>query len=364
MSEQIEAAFVRLRINPAAAKEKKDVPGSWYDISRIKNIYLLKESGQSSVYHVTYKDISEYTIIFKIFYATSSLSADDVVKKEKTCTDYLRDQLPKYKGLSGEGCEKFILNYDYEELNPNILICQFADELIMDPHRPTHSMSDIRNLLRTSITSDARLSQLPTILYCIRQCGLYHADIKPDNFILTETNVYLIDFGCSIRKEDINSDTVIECSTVHYESPFMKEFNGASIPTKINILIANDLWGLVLTMFYYYVGNNDWFEYTKYNTMPVTALGHFIREDILDMDPTEYLTTSGKGVLPFFKEFIHKPRITAEEYIKFISDMMGVKISEGGKRKNKKSKRKRKKTKRKKTKRKKTKRKRRKTKLR
>ena len=38
--------------------------------------------------------------------------------------------------------------------------------------------------------------------------GFYHRDIKPDNFLITTDNrVYLIDFGVSLMKNEIKTDT-------------------------------------------------------------------------------------------------------------------------------------------------------------
>lgn len=55
--------------------------------------------------------------------------------------------------------------------------------------------------------------QVLALLQCIHMCGIYHLDIKPQNFLIKQHRIYLIDFGSSLSVHDSKS---VPCTTPAY----------------------------------------------------------------------------------------------------------------------------------------------------
>ena len=272
---------------------------------RIQSILLLQASGQSIVYLVDYKDLY-HQVVFKIYNRESTI---EDVEREFNLAKLLKKNFKNLKGVNGEICEDFILEYSYEKINPKVLIGKYAGQVIPNYriHRSqTPSLKDIDNLLRSSIISDTPIGKLSSIIHCIHQMGFYHRDIKPDNFLITTDNkVYLIDFGVSLMKHEIKPDTFSIFSTVQYRSPFMKDFDNdeTSISDKKeNINIFNDIWALICTIFYYYIGNHHWYVYTNYDNSYMLTYMEKI-DNIMNTDPSTYVIDKGK--LPFFRKYFY-----------------------------------------------------------
>lgn len=330
---------------------------SFFYIPRIQSIRLLQAAGQSIVYLVDYKDL-EHQVVFKIYNRESTI---EDVEREFKLAKLLKKKLQKFKGINGEICEDFVLEYNYEDINPKVLIGKYAGRVIPNYriHRSqTPTLNDIDNLLRSSIISDTPIGKLSSIIHCIHQMGFYHRDIKPDNFLITTDNrVYLIDFGVSLMKNEIKPDTFSIFSTIQYRSPFMKDFDDeeTSISDKKKILIANDIWALICTIFYYYIGNHHWHVYTNYDNAHIFTYMDKIN-NIMDTDPSTYVIDKGK--LPFFKKYFYLEgpssrgvKMTAEKYISIMERLISIRINRGSFKKTKRKKNKPKKTKPKKTKR-------------
>ena len=340
-------------------------PSSFFHIPRIQSINLLQVAGQSTVYLVEYKDL-DHRVVFKIYNRESTI---EDVKREVKLAKLLKQNLQKFKGVNGEICEDFILEYNYEEINPKVLIGKYAGQVIPNYriHRSqTPSLKDIDNLLRSSIITDTPIGKLSSIIHCIHQMGFYHRDIKPDNFLITTDNkVYLIDFGVSLMNHEIKPDTPSVFSTVQYRSPFMKDFDNdeTSVSKKKEILIANYIWALICTIFYYYIGNHHWYVYTNHDNKHSFTYIH-IMDTIMDKDPSTYVTDRGK--LPFFKKYFYldrpsskklekksttvakkleKSSMSAGKYISIMEKLITIRINRGSFKKTKRKKTKRKKNK-------------------
>jgi len=325
-------------------------PSSFFHIPRIQSINLLQVAGQSTVYLVEYKDL-DHQVIFKIYNRESTI---EDVKREVELAKLLKQNLQKFKGINREICEDFILEYSYDETNPKVLIGKYAGQVIPNYriHRSqTPSLKDIDNLLRSSIITDTPIGKLASIIHCIHQMGFYHRDIKPDNFLITTDNkVYLIDFGVSLMKDEIKPDTLPVFSTVQYRSPFMKDFDNdeTSVSKKKEILIANDIWALICTIFYYYIGNHHWYVYTNHDNKHSFTYIH-IMDNIMDKDPSTYVTDRGK--LSFFKKYFYlerpstkkptlakkleKSSMPAEKYISIMEKLISISINRGSFKKTK-----------------------------
>ena len=328
-------------------------PSSFFHIPRIQSINLLQVAGQSTVYLVEYKDL-DHQVVFKIYNRESTI---EDVKREVELAKLLKQNLQKFKGINREICEDFILEYSYDETNPKVLIGKYAGQVIPNYriHRSqTPSLKDIDNLLRSSIITDTPIGKLASIIHCIHQMGFYHRDIKPDNFLITTDNkVYLIDFGVSLMKDEIKPDTLPVFSTVQYRSPFMKDFDNdeTSVSKKKEILIANDIWALICTIFYYYIGNHHWYVYTNYdNSHMLTYIE--LMDNIMNKDPSTYVTDRGK--LLFFRKYFYlegpssKGKImSAGKYISIMERLISIRINRGSFKKTKRKKIKRKKSKKK-----------------
>jgi serine/threonine protein kinase len=330
----IKSQFQILDIEQANPLEN---PRSFFNIDRIDSMRRLAVAGQSTVYQVRYKDMeANESVIFKIYREDSGA---EEATREYELSKELKTTLQRNKGILGETCSDFILDYDYEpDINPNILISQFIggiNDAYKSHRKPIASIRDIDGLLSFDMTGDTVISTLSSIIHCIHQVGFYHRDIKPDNFIIThDKRVFLIDFGMSIKADEVAHDTPSIYSTIQYRSPFMKEFDDATttIEQKKTMLQANDLWALILTIFYFFIGGRHWHTLTNYKVAHQLAYSSIIN-DIMSTDPTTYV--DNQSVIGFYRRYFYlegrgKPKMTPERYISIIRRLMRVEGSRGG----------------------------------
>ena len=310
--------------------EDNDDENSWFNASKVDTIKRIGEGGQANVFLVTYND--GRNAVFKVYKPGEDVKL--AVKREYTLATTLKKILVSsgVKGINFETCGDFILEYAYYETNPLILIGEYSGEIDteyrVNPDRPKTSR-EIDKLLRAGVTTDTVAGKMASIIHCIHQVGFYHLDIKPDNFLITTDNrVYLIDFGVSIMGKEIKTETVVDAGTPQYRSPFMKDFDGASINDKKKILQANDIWALVCTLFYYYIGNH-WYYFTNF---PIHPFGFYkITNELFKTDPSTYLQKEHMGLSVFFKRYFHlEPRdnkMTATKYIAAIGKLQNLDLS-------------------------------------
>ena len=315
--------------------EDNDDDHSWFNASNVDTIKRIGKGGQAIVFLVTYKAGRKAgrKAVFKVYNPGEGVEL--AVEREYTLATTLKKILVSsgVKGINFETCSDFILEYAYYETNPLILIGQYSGEIDteyrVNPDRPKTSR-EIDKLLRADVTTDTVAGKMASIIHCIHQVGFYHLDIKPDNFLITtDKRVYLIDFGVSIMGKEIKTETVVDAGTPQYRSPFMKDFDGASINDKENILQANDIWALVCTLFYYYIGNH-WYYFTKY---PIHPLAFYeITNQLFKTDPSTYLQKKHMGLSVFFERYFYleppeSNEMTATKYITAVARLQNLNLS-------------------------------------
>ena len=69
--------------------------------------------------------------------------------------------------------EDFVLEYNYEDINPKVLIGTYAGRVIPNYriHRSPPTLNDIDNLLRSSIISDTPIGKLSSIIVLLTMNG-------------------------------------------------------------------------------------------------------------------------------------------------------------------------------------------------
>jgi len=109
--------------------------------------------------------------------------------------------------------------------------------------------------------------QLIKIVYKIHALGIFHRDIKLENFVINpEGKVFIIDFGVShLIQDDYIMTTMIPGSMIYVSREYVKMYKGIIVghkysKNKINaVLKSNDIFCLSITLYTLY---NDDFPYT------------------------------------------------------------------------------------------------------
>lgn len=97
---------------------------------------------------------------------------------------------------------------------------------------PQQSFSQIKDWARQLIES----------VQCVHDAGFLHLDVKPENVLLEESKIWLIDFGLACPRDD----PVRGIGTTRTMAPEMLLEESANIP----ITVATDWWSVGVTLFF------------------------------------------------------------------------------------------------------------------
>ena len=360
----------------------RNIPHPHYDLHKIISIVKHSESGaQGDMVLVTYNNGTQ--VLFKIFpdAADASLEYHNV--------NELKTMLMAQKSHNDSNCYEFIIDYFYtDSLNSNIVVMPFIgttqsgdisdllsiktkiEQKCKDELASNIGVSKCIKIETVQITKGILLggtgsmeiiTQMIEAIFCLHSVNFYHCDIKPGNFLITNGAdgsymVYIIDFGMSVSKSQIN-DIDTAKGTAEYLSPFMwahidesmnmtESFTDLSLAEKEEILKANDKWQLLLTIVAFSIGRKpDGQPYYK------SSFNRLLKTNSLNVGFTDVIRHKGKKVresdldCPYWVKvvlilFIFNLRSkTVDEFNTLIDKLLGYTRGGGkGKKKNKRTK--------------------------
>jgi serine/threonine protein kinase len=205
----------------------------------------------------------------------------------------LKNEAKIYKLLDGIDGVPSLLLYGVEN-NSNYLITQLMDHQLLDIEDIT-----INNTYNLGI-------KMINIISNIHAHGIIHRDIKPDNFMIKDTNLYLLDYGLSTTYLDMNNEHI----SIKYIDNIIGSINYISINVHNNIIPSrrDDLESIIYILIFVLYKSLPWnknmtvdeIKYSKENIIDNT----YIDSRLIDI--LTYIKSIEFNILPDYKLIINK----------------------------------------------------------